>query len=97
MDLRSALKEQYHASLTMLADCIEQCPEDLWTTPNPRCEDGDRIIFRSFWRIAFHTAYFTHLYLGQGESSFQPAPSNLAVRKREDLEAMWQEPGDIEP
>lgn len=97
MDLRSALKEQHHAALAMLTDCIEQCPEDLWTTPNPRCDDGDRIIFRAFWRIAFHTAYFTHLYLGQNEAAFQPAPNNLAVRKRDDLEAMWQEPWDIEP
>ncbi len=97
VDIRTALKEQYHAALAMLAECIEKCPDDLWTIPNPRSNDGDRVIFRPFWRIALHAAYFTHLYLGQGESAFQAAPNNFAIRKREDLEAMWQAPWDIEP
>ncbi|MEQ1822320.1 MAG: hypothetical protein ABL949_07415 [Fimbriimonadaceae bacterium] len=81
----------------MLVDCVEQCPDDLWASPNPRCDDGDRIIFRAFWRIAFHTTFFTHLYLGQNEAAFQPAPAHLAVRQRDDLDAMWQAPWDIEP
>jgi hypothetical protein len=97
VDIRTALKEQYHAAMTMLADCIDQCPDDLWATPNPRCDDGERVIYRSFWRIAFHAAYFTHLYLGQSEATFNPGPTSLAIRKRADLEGMWQAPWDIEP
>ena len=47
MELRTALKEQYHAGLTMLRQCVEQCPDDLWTSgAHPR----------PFWRIAFHAA-----------------------------------------
>lgn len=103
MDIRSALKEQYHAGLAMLVDCIERCPDDLWNAPNPPvavapdprnpewngCE-------RQFWRIAFHAVYFTHLYLGQGEDAFQPPPANLAVRRR-DFEGMWAKPWPLEP
>lgn len=93
MDPISALKEQYHAGLAMLADAVRKCPEDLWTTPNPKVDDGDRIIYRAYWRIAFHAAYFTHLYLGQDEDAFQPWPD----RRPGYYEGMWQKPWDIEP
>src|SRR5579859_5391607 len=64
--LRQALKEQYHAGLAMLAECVEKCPDDLWTSgTHPR----------TFWRIAFHAAYFTHLYLGQTLDAYQPWPN----------------------
>lgn len=93
MDLKAALKEQFHAGLVMLAQCVERCPGGLWTTPNPKVDDGDRVIFRPFWRIAFHAAYFTHLYLGQGEDAFQPWPG----RRPDYFEGMWHKPWDIEP
>lgn len=95
--IKHALKEQYHAGLSMLAACVEKCPDGLWTTPNPRNSDGDRVIYRAFWRISFHAVYFTHLYLGQNEAAFQPPPPEMAVRLRQDLEAMWQAPWSIEP
>ena len=93
MEIREALKEQFHAGLAMLAECIEKCPDDLWTAAAAKVDDGDRVIFRPFWRIAFHTLYFTHLYLGQGESSFQPWPD----RKPGYFEEMWDSSWDIEP
>ncbi len=93
MDVRAALKEQYHAGLAMLAECVEKCPDDLWTSPSRRDDDGDRFCIRSFWRIAFHTVYFTHLYLGQNEDAFQPWPG----RRKGYYEGMWQKPWDIEP
>ena len=77
----------------MLRDCIEKCPDDLWTTPSPRVDDDDRTIFRSFWRIAFHTVYFTHLYLGQSEEAFQPWPD----RDPEYFGEMWGPPWYLEP
>ena len=52
--LRKILKSQYHASLAMLRDAVENCPEDLWLradTPN------------ACWQLAYHTLFFTHLYL----------------------------------
>jgi hypothetical protein len=81
--LRQALKEQYHAGLVMLADCVEKCPDDLWTGgTHPR----------TFWRIAFHAAYFTHLYLGQNEELYQPWPD-----RPEGCPELWQKPLRLEP
>ncbi|MEA2554079.1 MAG: hypothetical protein QOJ65_2255 [Fimbriimonadaceae bacterium] len=93
MDLRAALKEQYHAGLAMLADCVEKCPDDLWAAAAPVEKDEERTVIRSFWRIAFHNAYFTHLYLGQNEDAFQPWPN----RRQGHHEGMWHKPWDLEP
>src|SRR5437867_2633993 len=71
MELRQALKEQYHAGLAMLAECVEKCPEGMWLEGEHR---------RTFWRIAFHAAFFTHLYLVQNEAAFQPWPGQRENR-----------------
>jgi len=84
MELRQALKEQYHAGLAMLAECVEKCPEGVW-------HEGEHP--RTFWRIAFHAAFFTHLYLGQNEAAFQPWPG-----RREGIHfGLWHPPGEVEP
>jgi hypothetical protein len=84
MELRQALKEQYHAGLAMLAECVEKCPEEMWLEgAHPR----------TFWRITFHTAFFTHLYLGQNEAAFQPWPG----RKQGIHFRLWSQPGEEEP
>jgi hypothetical protein len=61
--LRSILKSQYHAALAMLRETIELCPDDVWYS--------DRHT-NSFWQIAYHTLFFTHLYLQQSEADFVP-------------------------
>jgi len=61
--LRTVLKSQYHASLAMLRQAIEKCPEDLWydaEQPN------------AFWQLAYHTLFFAHLYLQPNAAAFQP-------------------------
>jgi hypothetical protein len=84
MELRQALKEQYHAGLAMLAECVATCPEGMWL-------EGKQP--RAFWRIAFHAAFYTHLYLGQNEQAFQPWPG-----RREGIHArLWEEPAEAEP
>src|SRR5687768_14163154 len=84
MNLRAALKEQYHAGLAMLRQCVEQCPEDMWIAgTHPR----------TYWRIVFHAAFFTHLYLGQNEAAFQPWPG----RREEIHPRLWEEPAYVEP
>ncbi|MGB2820123.1 MAG: DinB family protein [Phycisphaerae bacterium] len=63
MDIKTALKSQYHAALAMLRQAIERCPEALWTAgghPSP------------YWQIAYHTLFFTHLYLQPNEEAFSP-------------------------
>ena len=84
MEMREALKEQYHAGLAMLAECVEKCPEGLWL-------EGEHP--RPFWRIAFHTVFFTHLYLVQDEAAFTPWPG-----RREGIHTdLWLPPFEVEP
>lgn len=52
--LRTILKSQYHASLAMLRDCIERCPEHLWYDDQPTT---------AFWQHAYHALFFTDYYL----------------------------------
>lgn len=96
MDIRQALKNQYQAGLAMLADCVNKCPDDLWTTPSrtDKHEDG-WVCTRSFWRIALHTIYFTHLYLGQDEGAYQ-RPDGLEIMDAFPLEEMWAKPWSVE-
>lgn len=84
LKLRNALKAQYHAGLGMLAECVEKCPESMWL-------EGEHP--RAFWRIAFHAAFFTHLYLGQNEETFPPWPD-----RREGIHPrLWDNPDQVEP
>jgi hypothetical protein len=83
MDLRHDLKEQYHAALAMLAECVQRCPDDLWTAGSHP---------RTFWRIAFHAAFFAQLYLGQDTAAFQAwgaAPP--------EFQALWDSSMTLEP
>jgi hypothetical protein len=63
MDVRAALKGQYHAALAMLKQAIEECPDDLWTA------DGHPV---AFWHVTYHALFFTHLYLQPNRESFRP-------------------------
>jgi hypothetical protein len=59
--IRSVLKSQYHAALAMLRQTLEKCPEDLWYS---------REQINAFWQTAYHTLYYTHLYLQPNEAAF---------------------------
>jgi hypothetical protein len=84
MKLRQALKEQYHAALAMLAECVEKCPEEMWL-------EGKHP--RTFFRIAFHAAFGTHVGMGQNEAAFQPWP-----RRRAGIHpGLWEDPANVEP
>jgi hypothetical protein len=77
MDIRTVLKGQYHGALLMLKEAIEQCPDELWGM------DGDS---RSAWRIAYHTLFYTHIYLQQTEHDFGNVVWNKA---RKGAENVW--------
>lgn len=62
--LRSALKSQYHASLAMLRTAIRACPKALWATSDNHANPC--------WRIAYHTLYYTDLYLQATNKVFHP-------------------------
>jgi hypothetical protein len=84
MELRQALKQQYHTGLAMLAECVKICPEDMW-------HEGEHP--RTFWRIVFHAAFNTQLYLGRNEQAFFPWPA-----RTEGLHpGLWEDPAYVEP
>jgi len=62
--LRKVLKSQYHAAAAMLREAIQRCPDELWSSgtahPNP------------FWHVAYHTLFYTHMYLQPSEADFKP-------------------------
>lgn len=60
MDIRSALKRQYHAALKTLRIAIEKCPEAMWNDP----ADAEA----PFWRVAYHTLFFANWYMQQDRS-----------------------------
>jgi hypothetical protein len=81
MDIRSALKSQYHGALETLHDVIEKSPDAMWNEP----ADG----LAPFWRVVYHTLYFTHWYLQQTQENFTPW-----ARHRDEAEFMTSVPGE---
>ena len=63
--VRSSLRGQYHAALAMLREAIESCPQALWVASGPG--GGNPL-----WRVAYHTLYYTDLYLQRDERAFHP-------------------------
>lgn len=64
MDLKQALAKQFRAGLAMLRESVVLCPEDLWSATIGQPP-------RTFWRIVYHTAFYTHFYLSQSVSEFK--------------------------
>ena len=63
MDIKEIIKSQYRAVLTMLGEAIAKCPDALW---------DDLEAKQRFWHIAYHTLFFTHLYLQVDGEAFVP-------------------------
>ena len=63
MNFKTVLKSQYHASLAMLREAIDRCPEDEWVSRDHK---------NAFWQVAYHVLFFTHLYLQENEAAFRP-------------------------
>jgi hypothetical protein len=55
------------AALEMLKLAIDQCPAELWNNPADKTK---------VWHIAYHTLFYTHLYLQDTEESFSPWPKH---------------------
>lgn len=63
MSIQDILKSQYHASLAMLRQAVDACPAELWT---------DTSYVNQFWQVAYHTLFYTDLYLDASEAAFVP-------------------------
>jgi hypothetical protein len=81
MDIKRALKGQYHAGLAMLRETIEKCPEDLWLS-------GEHP--RNPWRIAYHAIFYTHLYLQTNEAAFVPW-----AKQQPECRKLWHNEGEM--
>jgi len=57
------LNRQYGAALEMLERAVMACPEEFWASE----EYPNR-----FWHVAYHAAFFTHLYLHPSLDEFRP-------------------------
>lgn len=61
--IRAVILPQYRAGLAMLRHAIELCSQDLWTSA---------AYYNRFWHVAYHAAFYTHLYVQHSEASFHP-------------------------
>src|SRR5438270_7589089 len=66
--LKTVLTRQYEASLCMLDGCVRRCPAEHW---EGKVGNG------TFRQIAYHTLYFTDLYLSPGEEAFEQREFHL--------------------
>ena len=58
-----SILSQYRASLAMLRQAIELCPDDLWLASN---------YCNRYWHIAYHALFYAHLYVSASEAEFTP-------------------------
>ena len=63
MNCQEGLISQYQAALEMLKQTITKCPDSIWDSPNDKTK---------FWHIAYHTLFYTHLYLQDTDQTFTP-------------------------
>lgn len=86
--LRKILKSQYHAGLAMLREAIERCPDDVW-------ESDEHM--NAFWQIAYHTLFYTHLYLHPRLEAFRPWEHHQSGVQHEDGIAGRADPNSALP
>lgn len=67
--LRPVLRGQVEASLRMLAECIDRCPDGHWDEPIARYP---------FWQVAYHTLCFAEYYLSPGKEAFERTAADRA-------------------
>ena len=61
MDTKAAIQSQFLATLEMLKQAIEACPDGIWADPEPK---------NKFWHIAFHSVFYAHFYLSPTQDDF---------------------------
>lgn len=63
MDYANAIMSQYKAALEMLKQTVSKCPTALWNSPDDKA---------AFWNVAYHTLFYTHLYVQDTVQDFVP-------------------------
>ncbi len=79
---KTALWQQFGATIDMLENALLACPTSLWTQRLWRDQSDHPLPlgFAEFWYIAYHTLFWLDLYLSasQEEDFAPPAPFTLA-------------------
>jgi hypothetical protein len=85
MDVRAALKGQYHAALAMMRQAATLCPDRVWL-------GGEHP--RTVWRVAYHAVFYTLYYLQVDHTKHVRWPKH-----RPEAHNLWPErnPPVIEP
>lgn len=71
-ELKTGIWQQYGAALDTLTDAINLCPDHLWSAQLWTDPDADG--YGQFWFIAYHTLFWTDLYLTGSYETFAPPP-----------------------
>lgn len=69
---------QFGASIDMLENAIDACPDELWSDPSKKPEwVSDGVV--GFWYLAYHTLFFLDLQFSDGvvDGFAPPAPFDL--------------------
>jgi hypothetical protein len=67
--IKTALWKHFGASLEMLEQAINACPEEVW---------GENFAFQEVWYISYHTLFWLDVYLSDGLEGFAP-PSPFSL------------------
>ena len=67
---KDSLWQQYGAAIDTLDDALTLCPDELWETA--LWPDDEDARYGQFWFIAYHTLFWTDLFLGGSYENFQP-------------------------
>jgi hypothetical protein len=63
VEYQAIIRSQYLATLAMLQQAVEKCPDELWNYADDKVK---------FWHIAYHSLFYTHLYLANTGGEFVP-------------------------
>lgn len=63
MDVKATIISQYLATLEMMKQVVEKCPDAVWLNANHT---------NDFWHVSYHALFYTHLYLQPQEADFTP-------------------------
>ena len=72
IDYRTIVWRQYGAALDMFADAVRLCPDPLWTAVLWHHAEDER--YGQFWFIAYHTVFWSDLFLTGSSEGFAPPP-----------------------
>lgn len=69
-NLKKSLWQQFGAAIDTLDDAMRLCPDELWETV--LWEDDEDTRYGQFWYIAYHTLFWTDLFIGGSYEEFKP-------------------------